>query len=165
MEPETLNGLQARTLGICQRWEALLRIERVNTPLASPDALAYLIPESVAEILDTARRIKQPPPLDTARRIPKPDCGCGRNPYLAYFVAGEQAMVEALVLVQAENRDAPASSREPDLARVYTAVRTIAAREMDAFCGVCTCRCEVDLCRFRSKAASAAQAPICVGRW
>lgn len=142
MQDELVRALRARRAEIHARWEALLRIEKVNTPLANPDALVFMIDWTLDECFATLR-----PPL--ARRhnshsangsLPKPDCPCGRNPLLAYFAAGEQAIEEALILEQARATAIDPIARDDAFAEVKRTVREIARREIEAFCSVCQFR-------------------------
>jgi hypothetical protein len=131
-----LEQLRARGPAIHVRWESLLRVEPVTTPLANPDTLTRLIPDTVAKIFATlAKPTRQRFSLvaETMHRLPA--CECGNNPYLALYVAAEQAFVEALVLLQAEQ---PVHRSESDVAEVVRAVRKLARDEIDTFCGVCT---------------------------
>jgi hypothetical protein len=50
MTPELRQELRARSAPIRERWETLLRIERVSGPLANPDALVHLIPHSLERL-------------------------------------------------------------------------------------------------------------------
>lgn len=142
MQDELVRALRARRAEIHARWEALLRIEKVNTPLANPDALVFMIDWTLDECFATLR-----PPL--ARRRPghpvngallKPDCPCGRNPLLAYFAAGEQAIEEALILEQARSTAIDPVQRDEAFTEVKLTVREIARREIEAFCSVCQFR-------------------------
>ncbi len=148
MSPTALHALREQRLTICERWTALLRVEPVNSPLALPDALVHLIPDSVEEVL---RELERPGDgrltLGAAHKVPVPVCGCNRNPYLAYFKAGEQALLETLVLEQAKMD--PSQRRESDLAQLIRATRSLAAAEIDTFCGVCTHHAEGENCRFQ----------------
>lgn len=124
-----------------------MRIEPVRTPLANPDALVHLIRTTVSEILRAVAKLPAGPArsLKSVQSVRLPTCECGNNPYLAYFIAGEQAMVETLVLLQAE---LPPSDRlEADVADVIHVVRETARGEIEAFCGLCTHRCAVPQCR------------------
>lgn len=140
-----LHLLRARSDTIRTQWEALLRVERVSGPLANPDVLIYLIPSSLEKILSAvARPSRAPVSLRTAKSC-VPLCECGNNPYAAYFLAGEQALVEAAVLVQSE---LPAAERQKsDLAAIMLAVRRLARDEIDAFCGACSHRQMAPGCR------------------
>jgi hypothetical protein len=98
MPDDFLRALIASRRDIHARWEVLLRIERVNTPLANPDTLVFLITSTLDEVFAALRvgeDARRPP---AAGEIGRPDCACGRNPFLAYFAAGEQALAEGLVL-------------------------------------------------------------------
>jgi hypothetical protein len=135
----------------------LLRVERVNSPLANPDALAYLIPTTIDEVLAAlAKPARRPMTLAAARAL-APSCTCECNPYRAYFVAGEQALTEALVLAQVEKPEA--AQREEDLAALYVALRKLNKDQTDAFCAVCSHRCQANGCRFKVEAPSQAVAP------
>jgi hypothetical protein len=141
MESGVIERLEALRPEIKAKWETLLRVEPVSSPLASPDALVHLIDWTLDSLFDSLR----PSP---ARRRPGRGsgdasvancptlCPCGMNPLLAYFVAGEQALLETLVLVQSHNGHHPS---EPSTAVVELkhALALIARREIEAFCAVC----------------------------
>lgn len=141
MQDELVRALRARRAEIHARWEALLRIEKVNTPLANPDALVFMIDWTLDECFATLR-----PPghrrngrgAETAAT--KPDCPCGRNPLLAYFAAGEQAVEEALILEQASASNIDPVQRDAAFIELKLTVRDIAKREIEAFCAVCQFR-------------------------
>lgn len=141
MQDELVRALRARRAEIHARWEALLRIERVNTPLANPDALVFMIDWTLDECFATLR----PPQVRRKNGIPTPlggkvDCPCGRNPLLAYFSAGEQAIEEALILEQARASILDPTQRDDAFAELKYTVREIARREVEAFCSVCQFR-------------------------
>ncbi len=102
MQAELLAALRARRVEIRARWAELLRVEPVNTPLAQPDALAHLIDWTLEEIF---RGLLHATPRRRHSNVVqghfRPECPCGRNPLLAYFAIAEQALQEALILVQA----------------------------------------------------------------
>lgn len=118
-----------------------MRIEKVNTPLANPDALVFMIDWTLDECFSTLR-----PPLGRKRTAnavaadAKPDCPCGRNPLLAYFAAGEQAIEEALILEQARVSALDPAQRDMAFAELKLTFREIARREVEAFCAVCQLR-------------------------
>lgn len=145
MDPVILESLRTRTSVIRDGWERLLRGERVSNPLANPDALIHYIPTTLKNVfgaLATWRRRVVPavPALALQRRV----CACGYNPYLAYFVAGEQVLLETLVLVQAEAKAVTDCVAEATV--LQSVVRSIAAQEIESFCGVCTHQGKVDGC-------------------
>jgi len=139
MQDALLQGLDAQRRKIHARWETLLRTERVNTPLAYPDSLVHLIEWTLDEVFvalraSAARRRTESPRIHASAR---PECPCGRNPLLAFFLAGEQALLEALVLEQASRLSIDPVERDTALAELYHAIRSIARREIGAFCSVC----------------------------
>lgn len=137
--------LRARSDAIRSQWEALLRVEYVSGPLANPDVLIYLIPGSLEKILSAVAKASRMSVSLQAAKLCVPRCECGNNPYSAYFIAAEQALAEAAVLVQSE-LPAPAR-RKSDIAAVMLAVRRLARAEIDAFCGACSCRKIAPRCR------------------
>lgn len=139
MQETLVQSLRTRQPQIRARWEALLRAEPVNTPLAYPDSLVHLIDWTLDEIfrglviLSTRRRSGKKPAGPDYR----PDCPCGRNPLLTYFSAGEQAVREALVLAQAAATPLDPIERDASLEELNLVFQHIARREIEAFCGVC----------------------------
>lgn len=138
VEKEFLRQLQARRAEIRTRWNELLHTEAASSPLAHPDTLVHLIDWSLAEIMAAVegpanRRQAAPKSFEAVRAL----CPCGRNPLLAMFQAGEQAVTEGLILCQAENRAGTPVERGEALAEVLAAVRTVAAMEVESFCAVC----------------------------
>lgn len=130
MQETFIRTLSARRTQIRARWEALLRIERVNTPLANPDTLIYLFDQTLDEVFGMLRT---PPP----RRSSEPlEHASGTNPLVAYFIAGEQALLEALILAQVDSRDLNPAERDADLAELKAVVRTIARRDIGSLEGL-----------------------------
>jgi hypothetical protein len=146
MSPEFLSALRTRGAEIQDRWRTLLRIEPVSGPLANPEALQYLIPHAWKQVLLAVGKPPRAALSLAAARAQLPACNCGNNPYRAFFIAAEQAITEAAVLLQA---DQPASKRkESDVAEIVFAVRSLARSEIDTFCGACTHRGKAHDCRF-----------------
>lgn len=141
VEKELLRLLQARRTEIRARWNELLHTEAASSPLAHPDTLVHLIDWSLAEILATiegpaSRRQCAPKSFEAVRAL----CPCGRNPLLAMFQAGEQAVIEGLILSQVASPAGSPAVRSQALAEVQAAVRTVAAMEVESFCAVCQYR-------------------------
>uniref|UniRef100_UPI0039C9BDA3 hypothetical protein n=1 Tax=Horticoccus sp. 23ND18S-11 TaxID=3391832 RepID=UPI0039C9BDA3 len=120
----------------------MLRAEPVNSPLGHPDALVHLIDWTLDELFLALTN-----PLARHRaggtrfaHEEKPACPCGRNPLLAYFVAGEQAMLEALVLAQAATPGLEPLERDASFNELNLVIQQIARREIEAFCGICQFR-------------------------
>jgi hypothetical protein len=141
VEKELLRRLVARRPEIRARWNELLHTEAANSPLAHPDTLVHLLDWSLAEILaaiegPASRRQAAPKSFEAVRAL----CACGRNPLLGLFQAGEQAVIEGLILCQAQNRGDSSEARSQALAEVQAAVRNVAAAEVESFCSVCQYR-------------------------
>ena len=143
--PERLQSLQTRAPSIRGRWEILLHVEPVNGPLANPDALTHLIPQTLEQVFTLLAKPARAPVSVAAAKACVPRCECGHNPYLAYFLAAEQVLVEAIVLLEAEL--SASARRQSDVAEVMLAVRKIARLEIDTFCGACVHRCGDAKCR------------------
>jgi hypothetical protein len=138
MQDEFVRALIARRRDIHARWEVLLRIERVNTPLANPDALVFMIDWTLDEVFNALRHASA-----TRRHVAandRPECPCGRNPLLVYFGAGCQALEEALVLVQAETPGLDPDHRDSAFATLKQVMRDISRREIESFCSICQYR-------------------------
>ena len=139
MQESLVRSLRSRLPDIRARWEALLHAEPVKTPLAYPESLVHLLDWTLEEIfhglaaLPVRRRLTRKPP---ALRD-QPICPCGRNPLLTYFAAGEQAMREALVLVQAASSSLDPIERDAALTELDLVFQNLARREIESFCGVC----------------------------
>jgi hypothetical protein len=154
MHPFILAGLREKKPAIRQRWEALLRLEPGSNPLAHPDTLVYLIAGTVDEILAQCAKPAAGDNRHGDRLLARTPCVCGNNPYLPFYKAGEQAMLEALITTQADSR--AIASREEDLAYMYAAFRKLADRDIDAFCEACDCRGRAEGCRYRVESPDAA---------
>lgn len=142
MQESLLNSLCAQRQAIHARWDALLRTERVTSPLAYPDALVHLIEWALDQIFTSLRDpgIRRKAEHAGGRAAARPECPCGRNPLLAFFLAGEQALLEALVLEQAAHLPIDPRERDTALNELYYVLRAMARREVDAFCSVCQYR-------------------------
>jgi hypothetical protein len=139
MQADLISGLEARRTDLCARWEDLLRVERAESPLASPDILVHMFRLTLGELFGSLRAGTPPEPPAAG-----PDCPCGRNPLLTYFNAGRQAVREALILAQAARLPESAAARDTALAELEGAYSRIAHREIGSFCAVCQFRRPVD---------------------
>jgi hypothetical protein len=124
-------ALQKRRPQIRARWEALLRLERPPTPLGNPDTLVFMFDQTLDEVLAAL------PARPAAVVRPRPECECRCNPLQVYFPALEQALLEALVLVQTEQPALTAGERVEAVTELCATLRRMARREIAAFDGLC----------------------------
>ena len=119
----------------------MLRAEPVATPLGNPDALVHLLDWTLDEIFSLLAN-----PLSLRRHgttqvfEETPECPCGRNPLLAYFAAGGQALREGLILAQVAAAPLDPLERDSSFAELNLVIQHVAHREIVAFCGVCQFR-------------------------
>jgi hypothetical protein len=145
---------------IRQRWEALLRLEPTSNPLANPDNLVFLIAGTVDEIIRLCSEPATGARNAGERLLTRTPCVCGNNPYLPFYQAGEQAILEALITVQAQLMEF--ANRYDDLGHLCAAFRTLADRDIDAFCEACDCRGRADGCPYRVESPAEAISPSSV---
>lgn len=138
MQSPLLTELLRRRSAIRSRWDILLRTEPVTSPLAHPDSLVHLIDSTLDEIFSVLISSKRPPARAAVH--PVSSCACGRNPLLAYFAAGRQAVREGLVLSQAALAPFDPAQRDSSLCELEDVLDDISGREIEAFCGVCQFR-------------------------
>lgn len=131
MSPLLRQALLQRRADIRGRWMELLFIEPVNSPLANPHSMIFMLDRTLDEVF--AALARQGPPRPAAL----PECKCGRNPYLAYFRAGIQALHETLVLIQAREPRLDPVARDRAFAELDGAIREIARREIEIFAALC----------------------------
>ena len=140
MDERMLQALESQRTILHQRWDALLRVEPVNTPLGQPEALTHLIDFTLNTLFVALKSTHHPrrKQLKSVRDCVADHslCPCGRNPLLAYFVAGEQALLETLILVQADMPDR-ASTRAEDVQELKLVMAQVAHREIETFCALC----------------------------
>lgn len=142
MDERMLHALESQRDQLHSRWEALLRVEPVTTPLGQPEALKHMI-DYTLNTLFAALRTQHAPRRHfrsiAAAASDRKLCPCGRNPLLAYFVAGEQAILEALILAQANLPDC-AETRSASLQELKHTLAWVAYREIETFCALCQMR-------------------------
>ena len=129
MEASLVRSLQVRLPRILARWEMLLRAERINTPLANPDKLVRLFDSILQDVFDLLR-LQQAPrrsasnfslaALHAARN-------CARNSFLAYFLTGEQALLQTFLQMEVHKKHDMAA------ADLYLAIHQIARRDIEIF--------------------------------
>jgi len=137
MNAELISKLQAMRPQIRERWEALLRVERLHTPLANPDTLVYMFDQTLDEVLAGLPR----GPVRSAG--PRLTCQSKANPMQVYFPAMEQALLEALIHAQAGHLKPEAGKRRTAaghhaaVTELRATLRRIARREIAAFDKLC----------------------------
>jgi hypothetical protein len=139
MDERMLQALEAQRMELHQRWEALLRVEPVNTPLGQPEALKHMIDFTLGTLfsnLRAAHKGRRVYRSVTACASDRTLCPCGKNPLLAYFVAGEQALLETLILIQASLPEC-AETRAAAVQDLKQAMAQVAYREIETFCAMC----------------------------
>jgi hypothetical protein len=145
MQEDLVRALRSQRPAIRERWERLLHVEPANTPLAYPDTLVHLLDWTLEEIFRELTAVpsrRRSSRSGTLSHGPVAHCPCGRNPLLTFFAVGEQAMREALVLVQAASPALEPIERDASLAELDLVLHYIARREIESFCGVCQHRDE-----------------------
>jgi hypothetical protein len=138
MHDSFLHALQTQCSTLRQRWETLLRLERLSSPMAQPDALVYLMNWTLDSLFNELknpryRRHQPQVPSGGSRQA----CTCGKNPMLGYFSTGEQAIIEVLFVSNGELSALGPVERSSSLVDLKQAFEAVARREIDSFCAVC----------------------------
>ena len=131
-------ALQRHRDDLRQRWETLLRAERITSGMALPDSLIYLMDWTLDQLMDEVRQSHYR--RREARRATsgaRSFCVCGQNPLLAYFATAEQAIVEVLFLVDADLSRLTPLERNASLDELKSALNEVARRDIESFCSVC----------------------------
>jgi len=129
--------LDQRRPEIRARWEALLRLEKPATALASPDILVHLFDHTLDDVLAPKRPARREPAFADPRAG---RCNC--NPLRPYFATLEQALLEALIWAQAGDPSLGAEQRVAQVGELCARLRRVAHREMLLLDSVCQCVCE-----------------------
>lgn len=146
VEPQLVDGLRERRAETKARWIALLNIEPVTTPLANPGTLAFMIDDSLDGVYSALAEPRAPRATKSAAS------SHSHNPFVAYFLAGKQALLEALVLVQAQGAG-DRNHRDAAVAELGAAIEAVVGGEVDAFGQVCHAH-HAAMARARSAQAS-----------
>jgi hypothetical protein len=134
MDKSLLLALEERRPQIRARWETLLRIERVETPLANPDTLVFMFDHTLDAVLN-ARPGRPEEPLQS-----RPRCRCDCNPMRVYYFALEQALMETLIHLPAGQPALSAKARVAAVTELCTTLRRIARQELAVFDQICVRR-------------------------
>ena len=139
MKRAFLRALLARRAAIKQRWRAALQSAPTHTPLANPDLLAYMMDETLDELLVTVWHPKAVPHCNDANTtcvLAKTCNGCGLNPYIGYFLAGEAALVGAIRSIQPSHDLSENQILNAEIELLF-AFRVLSHREVNSFCEIC----------------------------
>jgi hypothetical protein len=139
MQEYWIRALVGQRRKIRRRWESLLRLERAASPIADPDYLVHMIDWTMDTVFAGLRGNT---PWVGGRHLPRiselrAGCHCGRNPYLNHFLAGEQALIEALVLAQAAEPLVDPAHRDIAITELYLVLRAVAETEVESLCSLC----------------------------
>lgn len=137
MNRSLLPILDQRRPEIRARWEALLRLEKPVTPLASPDILIHLFDHTLDDVL-----APKPPAGKVAAADGKLPDRCHCNPLRPYFATLEQALLEALIWAQAADTSLDTSQRVAQVGELCERMRRVAHREILLLDGICQCVCK-----------------------
>lgn len=134
MELPLVQALQAQQSAIRRRWETLLRAEPARSALADPDILVRLFEVTLGELFTRlqARPAPRSAPDGAVYSRIRAGCGCGRNPLVTYFLAGEQALLETLAALDGTGAGAGTAAVE-----LHFVLRQIARQEVESFCSLC----------------------------
>ena len=130
--------LRAKRATIKEAWEKRLRRESVTSPLANPDTLVMMMDSTLDEFFSTVEHSGKNDPDGRHRHSrDSTGCLCGLNPLLAYF-----RTLAVTVCAVATSSTGPCSHGSPEaktqcLARAMDILRSIARRDIAAFCAVC----------------------------
>lgn len=125
-------------------WEVLLRAEPPISALGNPDTLVYMMDETldaffVAARSPTPRRWLASHPLLSGGLVET--CPCGHNPFLHYYVSGEQAIVAIADKVLTDILGASRKEAAAILADAQLTFHYVAQRETQVFCDLCRGTC------------------------
>jgi hypothetical protein len=139
MDNTLVQSLHGRLPHLRARWQELLRATPASSAMANPDLLDHLLDPTLEEVFRVLREPPAPAVEARARAFEsiREACVCGRNPLLDFFTAGEQALIEALMVAQAGTPAPAFAARSTAVAELYLAVRTISRQEVGAFCSLC----------------------------
>jgi len=125
-------ALAAHRPQLRRRWEERLRALPPSSALASPDALVHLMDSTLNRLgAELGAEAQRGPPGAT------PECRCGLNPLVAYFITAEEALMETLFLDDTVWPALTTRDRERALATLLNALRRIAHADLETFCSLC----------------------------
>jgi len=141
MQDGLLRALLSHRPTLRQRWEILLRAERATSPLANPDSLVFLMDWTLDRLFEELRNApsRRRRSLRQASATPEtPPCRCGLNPLIAYFKTAEKAIADTYCHDVPDTNRLTALEREAALEELKLVLGSVARREIESFCAVCT---------------------------
>ena len=98
METSLINCLEQARAHIAGEWTRLVLGGPRDNPLAPPETMVHLVEPALDRLF---QRMELPEDERSARVVRgkdtwPPRCACGRNPYLRFYVTGEQALMDHL---------------------------------------------------------------------
>ena len=136
LEP-LIRAMKFQRVPLCARWEALLRANPPSSPLANPEILVFKIPETCDQVLE---RMTLATEGNYYGGIFEPNCGCGINPLLNYFSAGEKALEEAALRAIHTVPDMTMGDQRHAIEEMHQILRSLKVEEIALFCSVCQLR-------------------------
>ena len=140
MKKAYLEALESHRAEIKRKWEILLRAAPATTPLGNPDALVYLMDESLGQLFSLFRSRSAHAWLDRhppATRLIGTNCHCRLNPLINYFIAGQAALAFAAQDVPRTRHHLDDVAATACIDELLLTFRLLAHREIHAFCEVC----------------------------
>jgi hypothetical protein len=125
-------------------WEVLLRAEPPASPLGNPDTLVFMMDRTLDSFFAAA---SSPTPRRWLARYPllsgplKLTCPCGRNPFLRYYVSGEQAVLAIAAKALPGSPEVPGKTRGQILSEVQLTFHYLSQHEIQLFCDLCNSNC------------------------
>ena len=130
VDQAVVSQFEALRPAIKREWCSLLRAEPALSPLGLPETLAYMMDETLTQVLKGAGSHSLKTWLRRSPALLAPlqkHCRCGLNPLLNYFATGELALHSAI-----GNRLAP-EARDV----LLTVFHVKAQQEIETLCAVC----------------------------
>ncbi|HEU5080038.1 MAG TPA: hypothetical protein VFT72_12565 [Opitutaceae bacterium] len=140
MKRAFLHALKRRRALITQRWRNLLEQLPTRSALGKPELLAYMIDDTLDELFEPEAYQSEDfqgciQPATTTHKPPT-HCRCGVNPYIAFFLAGEAAIV-SVVRELVETRQLSEHGILFAESELLFFLRVLAHRDINGFCEVC----------------------------
>ncbi len=98
MQTSMIDRLKQARARIAAEWTQLVMSSSRDNPLAPPETMVHLVGPALDRLFERLSSVEVNPPGKVVRGANTwpPRCACGRNPYLQFYVAGEQALMDQL---------------------------------------------------------------------